>query len=49
MPINIIPGIKIDDVEGSIYSYIKNKLGLKYKVHIQLLGQIKVMKMIEII
>ena len=29
MPINIIPGIKIDDVEGSIYSYIKNKLGLK--------------------
>lgn len=29
MPINIIPGVKIDDVEGSIYEYIKDKLGLK--------------------
>lgn len=29
MPLNIIPGIKMNDVEGSIYGYIKGKLGLK--------------------
>lgn len=29
MPLNIIPGIKLSDVEGSIYGYIKGKLGLK--------------------
>lgn len=29
MPLNTIPGIKSEDVEGSIYSYIKDKLGLK--------------------
>ncbi|MEN8077768.1 GntR family transcriptional regulator [Clostridioides difficile] len=29
MPLSIIPGIKMADIEGSIYSYIKGKLGLK--------------------
>ncbi|MDU2491216.1 GntR family transcriptional regulator [uncultured Clostridium sp.] len=29
MPLSIIPGIKMTDIEGSIYSYIKGKLGLK--------------------
>lgn len=29
MPINVIPGVKLSDIEGSIYNYIKDKLGLK--------------------
>lgn len=29
MPLNAIPGLKISDVEGSIYTYIKENLGLK--------------------
>ncbi len=31
MPIDLIPGVKVDTLKGSIYEYIENKLNLKIK------------------
>ena len=47
MPLSVIPGVKMKDVEGSIYNYIREELGVKIQSAHSTIRADKVVKVIE--